>query len=259
MDELEISGKRYISTKRAGKEHGYHSDYIGQLIRGKKVTGQKVGRAWYVEQVSLADYLGKEAPAETAAPIVEEEVEVPAPVVKEKVAERSPDVLVGEPTSDVGFEEKVIEPVEEIKEEPKIVYVEKVIEVKPQVKIVEPVIESPIEIKKEKTLETADGYRVAIHTPAPTLGGLKYVEDTEPLLPHTGERAVTARMERAQHIAEPMEEESPKNKFSLLTASLVVVFGLALFAATAVACGYTSSKLVLKEGQTATVNYAFNF
>ena len=66
MDELEISGKRYISTRRAGKEHGYHSDYIGQLIRGGKVAGQKVGRAWYVDADSLAIYLGKES-AETAA------------------------------------------------------------------------------------------------------------------------------------------------------------------------------------------------
>ena len=50
MDELEISGKRYISTRRAAREHGYHSDYMGQLIRGKKVAGQKVGRAWYIEE-----------------------------------------------------------------------------------------------------------------------------------------------------------------------------------------------------------------
>lgn len=60
MDELEISGKRYISTRRAAKEHKYSSDYIGQLIRGKKVIGHKVGRSWYVDEDSLADYLGKE-------------------------------------------------------------------------------------------------------------------------------------------------------------------------------------------------------
>src|ERR1700733_13218119 len=62
MDELEISGKRYISSARAAKEHKYHSDYIGQLVRGKKVAGQKVGRAWYVDAESLAEYLGKEVP-----------------------------------------------------------------------------------------------------------------------------------------------------------------------------------------------------
>ncbi len=63
MDELEISGRRYISTKRAGKDHKYHADYIGQLIRAKKVAGQKVGRSWYVDAESLAEYLGAEVPA----------------------------------------------------------------------------------------------------------------------------------------------------------------------------------------------------
>jgi hypothetical protein len=61
MDELEISGRRYISSARAAKEHKYHSDYIGQLVRGGRVAGQKVGRAWYVDAESLKDYLKKEA------------------------------------------------------------------------------------------------------------------------------------------------------------------------------------------------------
>lgn len=56
-----ISGKRYISSRRAGKEFHYHADYIGQLVRGGKVAGQKVGRAWYVSEASLAAYLRKEA------------------------------------------------------------------------------------------------------------------------------------------------------------------------------------------------------
>lgn len=60
MDALHISGKWYISSRRAAKEHGYHADYIGQLIRTGKVKGQKVGRTWYVLADSLADYLEKE-------------------------------------------------------------------------------------------------------------------------------------------------------------------------------------------------------
>lgn len=60
MDELEISGKRYISSRRAAKEHHYHTDYIGQLIRGRKIKGTKVGRAWYVEEDSLRAYLQAE-------------------------------------------------------------------------------------------------------------------------------------------------------------------------------------------------------
>ncbi len=60
MDELEISGKRYISSRRAAKENKYHSDYIGQLIRAGKIIGTKVGRAWYVETGSLARYIDGE-------------------------------------------------------------------------------------------------------------------------------------------------------------------------------------------------------
>lgn len=60
MDELQISGKRYISSRRVAKENGYHTDYIGQLIRGGKLKGQKVGRAWYVEADSFANFLGEE-------------------------------------------------------------------------------------------------------------------------------------------------------------------------------------------------------
>jgi hypothetical protein len=61
MDELMISGKRYISSRRAGKEYHYHADYIGQLVRAGKVAGQKVGRSWYVAEASLASYLRHEA------------------------------------------------------------------------------------------------------------------------------------------------------------------------------------------------------
>ena len=73
MDELEISGKRYISARRAAREHGYHPDYIGQLIRGKKIIGQKVGRSWYAEDRSLNIYLGRETSTTTA--IIEEKKE----------------------------------------------------------------------------------------------------------------------------------------------------------------------------------------
>ena len=60
MDELEISGKLYISSKKAARQNKYHADYIGQLIRGGKIVGTKVGRAWYVEAASLASYLNED-------------------------------------------------------------------------------------------------------------------------------------------------------------------------------------------------------
>lgn len=87
MDELEISGRRYISSRRAAKEHKYHSDYIGQLIRGGKVEGQKVGRAWYVDAESLATYLNKERVEPTEIIAAEPEsatlVATPATAVEE--------------------------------------------------------------------------------------------------------------------------------------------------------------------------------
>ncbi len=93
MDELEISGKRYLSSRRAAKQYRYHSDYIGQLIRGGKVEGTKVGRAWYVEVKSLADYLGQE--------------EVVSPPVSVGAATPPGVVYIGRPP----VEEKKIQPI----------------------------------------------------------------------------------------------------------------------------------------------------
>lgn len=101
MDELEISGKRYISSRRAAKEHGYHSDYIGQLIRGGKVVGQKVGRSWYVSEESLLAYFNEEktsAPKNVSRSSVEEK-EIPtavAGVVEETAAEETVEKLIQE-------------------------------------------------------------------------------------------------------------------------------------------------------------------
>src|SRR3989338_3882260 len=61
MDELQISGKRFISSRRIARDNNYTPDYIGQLIRGGKVVGQKVGRAWYVDAVSFDTFLGSES------------------------------------------------------------------------------------------------------------------------------------------------------------------------------------------------------
>ena len=85
MDELEISGKRYISSRRAAKEHKYHVDYIGQLIRAHKVSGTKVGRAWYVDEASLNEYFGKEI--QVAPPKKELSKEVPVFAVEVPVAQ----------------------------------------------------------------------------------------------------------------------------------------------------------------------------
>ena len=80
MDELQISGKRYISSRRIARENGYTADYIGQLIRGGKVAGQKVGRAWYVDAASFDAFLGSASAASSAEPSAALPQE-PAPVV----------------------------------------------------------------------------------------------------------------------------------------------------------------------------------
>jgi len=69
MDELQISGKRFISSRRIARDNNYTPDYIGQLIRGGKVVGQKVGRAWYVDAVSFDTFLGSEG---TPAPLADQ-------------------------------------------------------------------------------------------------------------------------------------------------------------------------------------------
>ena len=61
MDELNIGGKLYISTRRAAKDYKYHSDYLGQLIRAGKLDGHKVGRSWYILNDSMQAFLAKDA------------------------------------------------------------------------------------------------------------------------------------------------------------------------------------------------------
>src|SRR3989344_4259832 len=108
MDELEISGKRFLSTRRAAKDHRYTSDYVGQLIRGGKVVGKKVGRSWYVSEESLNAYLSGEAIEPMKAPVLKVKEVVSEPVVeKAHVEEKVVEPIVAEPF----VEEKRFEPV----------------------------------------------------------------------------------------------------------------------------------------------------
>jgi len=54
--DLYFEGKKYISSKRAAEVYGYTRDYIGQLIRGKKVDAKMIGRSWFVSAESLNEY-----------------------------------------------------------------------------------------------------------------------------------------------------------------------------------------------------------
>lgn len=59
MDELDVGGKKYISSKRASELTGYAKDYVGQLLRAGKVSGTRFGRAWYVEEAEILRHAGK--------------------------------------------------------------------------------------------------------------------------------------------------------------------------------------------------------
>lgn len=54
--------KNKINLKEASKFSGYHPDYLSYLIRKKELSGQKIGRNWYVSKDSLKDYLFKRNP-----------------------------------------------------------------------------------------------------------------------------------------------------------------------------------------------------
>lgn len=55
-DEIILSGKTYVSSKKAAQATGYARDYIGQLSRGGQIDAERVGGLWYVSMESLQDY-----------------------------------------------------------------------------------------------------------------------------------------------------------------------------------------------------------
>ncbi|MFQ5541060.1 MAG: hypothetical protein ACE5F4_02340 [Candidatus Paceibacteria bacterium] len=58
MEELDIQGKKYISSKRAAEVTGYAKDYVGQLARSGKIPATRVGRAWYVDEDTIKRHAG---------------------------------------------------------------------------------------------------------------------------------------------------------------------------------------------------------
>ena len=273
MDELEISGKRYISTKRAGKDHKYHADYIGQLIRGKKVAGQKVGRAWYVDADSLAAYLGSEAAPRDASEVVGRVVEKAV-----EIEEVAPEV-----------ETVVIEEVASPEVAAEIVAAEEVPE--SGASYIPIKIEQPL-IKKEKVVVEEDApvfYRTTkeAREARSTRTGLRYITDEGPLLPPIQKNTITIRKEApasaAKHvapdaspvkirIAEPTlvrnftdtpvtakrTASKKTNSVGLMfaRAGVVVVLGAAVFAVAAFASTHLLFTETLNGGQGASAGYS---
>ncbi len=240
MDELEIDGKKYLSSRRAAKEHKYHTDYIGQLIRAGKVAGKKVGRAWYVEEASLNAYLKSEKDSGVVVMAQPQAEVIAEPVVEEVTAE---------------VEEKFVE---EVKENP----------------IEEEVVEEPMVIEQKSIVEEKPEQKIHITLAERTIpqrkNTLTYIEDTEPFIPElSGRHRANAdftpvRRVATQVEAEPIEEESvaeeraieevkartPNKLFRTSTLLAIAIITLVVFAGVST---MLATSIKITEGQPASV------
>jgi len=57
QDQIYLNNKKYFSCKYAGKISGYTNDYVARFCRQGKLDGITVGRNWYVEEVSLNNFI----------------------------------------------------------------------------------------------------------------------------------------------------------------------------------------------------------
>jgi hypothetical protein len=237
MDELTIAGKRYISARRAAREHRYHSDYIGQLVRANKVVGQKVGRSWYVEEESLINYFNGETSAVAPAafdtiPVVEkEEVEIPLvePPVTEEVMPASP---VEEPV-------KIVEqPAEEKKEEETIVA---------QQTVEEEVAHSiPLRIAEEPQEKT--------ESPSTNQNGLIYLaDDAEEELPEFA--PIAAPVPPAPVVV----SKRSARKYSFVPVAALIVFGVIVFSGSLLLSSHLEATVGVVEGQAAASGFLFQW
>lgn len=283
MDELEISGKRYISTRLAGKLHKYHPDYIGQLIRGKKIVGQKVGRSWYVDAESLAAYFSNPSPKEEAKPVlsVSPVKQTKTVEVAEEVEVVSQEVVAEETTPTQQEPEKVAEPVQEEKtqesEEEKETESAPVVDAEALQSFRRPLRvdddeprkeESKVEEEKfvEQEFETA---RDSIHIPIrlsaeKKSGGLRYIEDAAPALPEIkkvlGKKAKAVVMPKQEQIPVVTESKdiapAEQKSFGILVPAFsIVTLGVVAFAVVAISSLMINSTTVIEAGKTASVGY----
>ena len=175
MDALQISGKWYISSRRAAKENGYHADYLGQLIRSGKVKGQKVGRSWYVSADSLSEYLEKEGSTVPKEILAEAETS----------AESSPAVKLSKTAASKKVAVKPSRPQVEPEEEAEEVEIAPVKEEKSEAAITEILAEGNVSeergtpLPQAKIEEQRTGYPL-----------LTYLHEEEPLYPnlHTAQQ-----------------------------------------------------------------------
>lgn len=249
MDELQISGKRFISAKRIARENGYTSDYVGQLIRGGKVVGQKVGRAWYVDAGSFDAYLGGEAavvqieqvPEPVPQPVTEIVTESPS-IEKEETITASPTTMAQElgvvPIANQEMEATAAVPVFEEVDEPK---------------------EEAHAIHINVATQPA---KVSITEPV-KVSGLRYYQEDAPALPEIRSNINVSRMPTEAEVVEEVDRREPEEAFTIyekrprqmFTKMVIAVVAVAVFAGSAWLSSFVSLNLSISEGNTATISY----
>ena len=86
QDDITVSGRLYVSSRRAAEISGYNKDYIGQLSRKGKLRHIMLGRDRFIDEESLKYYLSN---AKTAYRVE------PVPPVRETGGLRNIKVLTG--------------------------------------------------------------------------------------------------------------------------------------------------------------------
>ncbi|HJN62921.1 MAG TPA: hypothetical protein QGH03_01675, partial [Candidatus Paceibacterota bacterium] len=56
-NELIFGEEKYISSRRGAEKYGYTNDYLASLCRSGKLKSKMVGRAWYIEENSLINFI----------------------------------------------------------------------------------------------------------------------------------------------------------------------------------------------------------
>lgn len=256
MDELEIAGQRYLSTRRAGKEHKYHSDYIGQLIRSGKVIGKKVGRSWYVQEQSLNAYLSGEQDIKQHS-VINSPEEVPAVKIKTQVVREVEQTLV----APQNITEKINQPAPPVVEEKMAEVVETPEDAVASIKTLNqahfnstPVRRVPIDDKEQLvTLNTsAHSNKISITKTQ----SLRYIADDSPALPGVQIKkiATTVSEEVPTYESEylpSVEEVREGRSGGILSLATLVVIGVIAFSVSVGASIAISSQTIIEEGQVA--------
>lgn len=230
MDELQISGKRFISSRRIARENGYTQDYVGQLIRAGKVVGQKVGRAWYVDALSFASFLGNEGVS-----VIGEQ-----PEIEVATAQAAPVAIQVET------------------------------EVEKEVEVAEIKKEEPVEvIKKVETQEVVHRVPLRVaHDGAPPqeqkiIGGLRYYADDEPLLPEIRPQENESRIASTLDVQKPVPmapfapvERARSKKVGI---AALVLTGVAVFVCSALVSSGVSLNLNIEAGNAASSAYSLEW